>query len=535
MIIIDLLSKFTQYLKKEQMMEKGTISRRDALKIGALGTGLAMFGASNALGETILEKNVKFDEEYDVIIIGSGFAGLSAAAKASERGNKVLVIEKMGRIGGNSVINGGGMAVPNSELQKKYGIKDSGELFIKDCLKAGLGINHVELLETIVKRSNDALSFAIQCGAKFQDVKPAWFGGHSVPRSLVTDNMSGSGIIKPMTAFVEKLPGCKIMKRTKMDDFVLNEDGAVVGVVVRTKYRFNRKLFSDDLENKSGKKKVFRAKKGVVLASGGFSADRIYRKLQDPRITDDADTTNQDGATAGALLKAFQIGAYPVQVDWIQQGPWASPDERGFGVAPLLTQQGLFKFGMAVDTRTGKRFMNELADRKTRADAEYKILRVDTKAYPIAIGTYNAFDKQIIPKVEVGLRNEVMKKYNTLEEVEVAYKIPKGQLKKSVDKYNAGIKAGVDEFGKPVKAFNGQGIESKGPYYCIRLVPKPHHTMGGIKINTKAQVLSANTNKPIPNLYAAGEVTGGTHGASRLGTVAVTDCLTFGMIAGENI
>ena len=514
------------------------MSRRDALKFGVVGAGAAMLTAVNAMAAAPTEKDVKFDEEYDVIVIGTGFSGLSAAAKAAERGYKVLIIEKMGRVGGNSVINGGGMAVPNSAIQKKYGIVDSGELFIKDCLKAGLGINHVEMLETIVARSNDALDFALKCGAKFQDVKPAWFGGHSAPRTLVTENMSGSGIIQPMAAFVEKLPGCKILTRTKMDDFVMSNDGtSVLGVTVRINYRFDNKLLSDDVENKTGEKKVYKAKKGVILATGGFSMDKVYRKMQDPRIADDQDATNHDGATAGALLKAFQIGAFPVHIDWIQQGPWASPDERGFGVAPLLTQQGLFVLGAAVDVRNGKRFMNEMADRKTRADAEYVILREAPKAFPVVIGTYNTFSPQIIPIIEKSLTGGVMKKFDTLDALATNYKIPADALKETIKVYNETALAGKeDQFKKQtLKDLKEAPIDMKGPFYAIRLMPKPHHTMGGLKIDVKARVISANTNKPIPGLFAAGEVTGGTHGASRLGTVAVTDCLTFGLIAGENI
>ena len=514
------------------------MSRRDALKLGVLGAGAAMLSASQAMAAAPMEKDVKFDEEYDVIVIGSGFAGLAAAAKAAERGLKILILEKMGRIGGNSVINGGGMAVPNSSWQKKHGIEDSGEKFIADCLKAGLGINHVELLETIVKRSQDALDFSIKCGAKWQDVKPAWFGGHSVARTLVTDNMSGSGVIKPMHEFVEKLPGCKILTRTKMDDFVMSNDGSsVIGVTARINYRFDNKLLNDDTENKSGEKKIYRAKKGVILASGGFSMDKVFRKIQDPRIVEDQDATNHDGATAGALLKAFQIGAMPVHIDWIQQGPWASPDERGFGVAPLLTQQGLFKFGVAVDIRNGKRFMNEMADRKTRADAEYVILREAPKTYPVVIGTYNTFEEQVHPIIEKGLQGGVMKKFDTLDAVAANYKIPADALKETIKVYNETALAGKeDQFKKQtLKDLKEAPIDMKGPFYAIRLCPKPHHTMGGLHINTKAQVISGNTGKPIPGLYAAGEVTGGTHGASRLGTVAVTDCLTFGMIAGETI
>jgi len=526
-------------------MSQETMSRRDALKLGMVGAGAAMLSAANAMAAAPTEKDVKFDEEYDVIVIGSGFAGLAAAAKAAERGLKVLILEKMGRVGGNSAINGGAFAVPMNRDQKQFGIVDSKELFIKDALKAGLGINHVEMLSLIADRAQETFDFAVKCGAKFQTgKKPTWFGGHSVPRTIVTENMSGSAIIQPMAAFVEKLPGCKLVTRAKMDDFVMSNDGTtVIGVTARINYRFDSKLYSDDIENKSGEKKVYRAKKGVVLASGGFSMDKEFRMIQDPRMKPDMDSTNHDGATAGALLKAFQIGALPVHISWIQEGPWASPDERGFGVAPLLTQQGLFKFGVAVDVRNGKRFMNEMADRKTRADAEYVLLREDPKAFPVAIGTYHTFEEQIYAAIDKGLQGGVMKKFDTLDALAANYKIPADALKATIKKYNDDVKNGVeDEFKKQtlkpdsLKELKGvEPIDMKGPFYAIRLCPKPHHTMGGLKINTKAQVISANTNKPIPGFFAAGEVTGGTHGASRLGSCAIADCLVCGLVAGENI
>lgn len=526
-------------------MSQETMSRRDALKFGVVGAGAVMLSAANAMAAAPTEKDVKFDEEYDVIVIGTGFAGLAAAAKAAERGNKVLILEKMGRVGGNSVVNGGAFAVPNSRVQKQFGIQDSKELFIKDALKAGLGINHVEMLELIADRAQEVFDFAAKCGARFQaDKKPTQFGGHSVPRTIGTDNMSGSAIIQPLAAYIEKLPGCKLVTRAKMDDFVMSNDGTtVLGVTARLNYRFDNKLFSDDMENKSGEKKAYRAKKGVVLASGGFAMDKIFRKLQDPRIADNQDATNHEGATAGALLKAFQIGALPVHIDWIQQGPWASPDEKGFGVSPLLTQQGLFKFGVAVDIRNGKRFMNEMADRKTRADAEYVILHQDKTAYPVAIGTYHTFEAQIHHVIDKGLQTGVMKKFDTLDALAANYKIPADSLKATIQKYNENVKNGVeDEFKKQtlkpeiLKELKGADpIDMKGPFYAIRLVPKPHHTMGGVKIDTKARVISANTGKPIPGLFAAGEVTGGTHGASRLGSCAIADCLVCGMVAGENV
>ena len=511
------------------------ISRRDLLKLSMAGVGALALGAVNAQASAVDAKDVKFDEEWDVIIIGSGFAGLAAGLKAAQKGSKVLILEKMGRIGGNSVINGGGMAVANNPVQAKTNIKDSKELFIADCLKAGLGINHTELLETLVDRGMDAYNFLVENGVQFKE-HCAHFGGHSVARSMLTTNDSGSGYIQPMLEKFEgfKDKGCELRRRAKFDDFVMDGE-RVAGVVIREEYKFDTNLYSDDLENTSGAKKTLKAKKGVVLAAGGFCRDKFYRKLQDPRIPDDVDSTNHAGATAGVLLKAFEIGAYPVQVDWIQFGPWASPDEKGFGAAPILTQQGTFKYGIAVDVRTGKRFMNELADRKTRADAEFKILREDPKAYPITFAdakmAFKDLSEEIISKGMAG--GKVVGECASLDEIASKYGVPADALKETVKKYNEGVKAKKDEFGKQESALSE--INEAGPFYVIRLSPKPHHTMGGLKINAKAEVISSKTNKPIPGLYAAGEITGGTHGASRLGTVAITDCIVFGMIAGENL
>lgn len=391
-------------------------------------------------------------------------------------------------------------------------------------------------MSALADRGNDAYKFLLDNGVEFEKGAVAHFGGHSVPRTLLTANHSGSGFIQPMVERFEKLEGCELRRRAKFDDFIVDDSGRVVGVVMREEYKFDDKLYSDDLENTSGVKKIIKAKKGVVLAAGGFCRDRIFRKMQDPRIPDDVDSTNHAGATAGVLLKAFELGAYPVQVDWIQFGPWASPDERGFGAAPMLNQEGNFKFGFAVDVRTGKRFMNELADRKTRADAEFRILREDPTAYPISIGYEGSF-RQVNPSVvEKGMASgKLVTVCKDLDEVAAKFKVPATALKETFKKYNEGIKAGKDEFGKPVDQLNGEIVKETGPYYVIRLSPKPHHTMGGLKINEKAQVLSAKNNKPIAGLYAAGEITGGTHGASRLGSVAVTDCIIFGMIAGEQI
>ncbi len=511
-------------------MSEQNISRRDALKIGAVGA-LAALGATHANAEAKKAKDVKFDGEYDVVIIGSGFAALAAGVKAAKKGLSVLIVEKMGRLGGNSTINGGFLNVVNSKKQAKEGFKDSKKLFMEDCLKAGLNINHSELLGIIADRSKDALALTEECGTKYHE-KLEHLGGHSVPRSYRTAKGSGSGIVLPMIATLEKLPNTKILKRTKFDDFVMDGD-RVVGVEVREKYRFNSKLFSDDLENTSGKKKFYKAKKGVVLATGGFCRDKFYRKQQDPRLHANVESTNQPGATAGALLKAFDIGAVPVQVSWLQFGPWACPDEKGYGVTPSLNG-AIFRYGISVDPRNAKRYMDELADRKIRTDAMFQVIDSEKDLYPINLCDANGISRLVEVHIKRPLEAGVAKQFNSIDELAAFYKLPVKELKETIKKYNDGVKAGKDEFGKPVHTLDGITIE-KAPFYATRGTPKLHHTMGGLKINEKAQVISAKTHKPIPGLYAAGEVAGGTHGASRLGGNAITDCLTFGMIAGENI
>ncbi|WP_423841358.1 flavocytochrome c [Wolinella succinogenes] len=504
--------------------------RRDLIKLGAAGMGVVLLG-EQALAEP--KKGVKFDEEYDVIIVGSGFAGIACGIKCAEKGYKTLMIEKMGRIGGNSVINGGIFCVPQNDLQKKAGIKDSNELFIADCMKAGLGINHKELLETLAKRAHETYQFTLKYGAKYLD-SLVHEGGHSVPRTYQTAVGSGAGIVLPLMEHFEKMAGVTLKTRTKFDDFVMDDAGRVIGILAREDYRFDSKLFSDDLENQSGTPKAFKATKAVMLASGGFCQDKYYRAVQDPRLTPSTDSTNHPGATAGVLLKAFEIGAVPVQVSWIQFGPWACPDEKGFGVGSMFNVNASFRYGISVDPKTGKRYMNELADRKIRADHMFAVIGKDEN-YPINLCDSQAIERLLPDHYEKALKAGILKKFNTLEELAQHYKMPVEAFKKTVADYNSYVKAGKDpEFGKPTNMVDGITL-SKAPFYAMRGTPKLHHTMGGLQINTQAQVIHSKTHQPIPGLYAAGEITGGVHGASRLGSVAITDCLTFGMIAGENI
>ncbi len=510
-----------------------TTTRRDFLKT-AVAASSAIVAASAANAGIPASTVKKYDEEFDVVIIGSGFAGMACALKAGRAGLRVLMLEKMSVIGGNSAICGGNVACPVNPVQKAQGIKDSKELFVKDCLKDGLGINHTNLLERIADRCNDTIQMVVDCGCEFVPNKMLFEGGHSVPRSYEIKAGTGSGYIRPMHAELKKLKNVIIRTRSKFDDFIVTDDRQeVLGVSYRSSYRFDMKLVSDDLENKSGKTKTVRAKLGVMLAAGGFSRDIWFRQAQDPRVVPTTDSTNQPGATAGVLVKALGIGAAPVQLCWLQFLPYCNPHEKGFGVSVNFTNHACMDLGLVVDRKTGKRFMDEHAGRKIKSDAIMNVIGKDEN-YPIAVCD-DAIVKAINPSfVKLPLEMGTVKKFNTLEELADAFKIKKSAFLAEVKRFNKFVANNKDEDYGRILTFNKGLNISKPPFYGIEVCSKIHHTMGGVMINEEAQVISGTTHQPIKGLYAGGEITGGVHGASRLGTVAVIDALTFGMIAGEH-
>lgn len=458
-----------------------------------------------------------WNEEYDVVIIGSGFAGLAAAIEARKAGSSVIVLEKMGVPGGNSTISGGLIAAAGSPLQAKENIEDSPELMLADMLAAGQDFNHRDLAAIVAERSAETLLWTInELGVKY---KPELnhLGGHSVPRTYNTANTSGAGIIRPMLVKCREMD-IPIRLKAFLSRLIEDASGDLEGVEVREDYIFPN--------CESGIVKRIRAKKAVILATGGFSQDKEFRAIQNPMLTADVECTNHRGATAEGLVMALMIGATPVQLSMIQLGPWASRDEEGFGVGSMFSMLAGFPYGILIDLRSGERFVNEQADRKLLVDAmlssgRESIAIVDEK------GVRHA------STLEQCLKRGVVRKFNTIEELAMANQAPLLPLQATIETYNAFIEKGRDDrFGKPIPK---DLLPIKHPpYYAIRLISKVHHCMGGIRINTKAQVLRIDTSQPIGRFYAAGEIVGGVHGASRLGSNAIPECLVFGRIAGSN-
>ena len=456
------------------------------------------------------------DETYDVVIIGSGIAGLSAAIEANAAGASVLVLEKMKVTGGNTRISDGGISAPNNFLQKERGVEDSPEQLYEDMRAAGLGLNHPELLKVVVAKAAEAVEWTRDVlGVRYLD-RLDRFGGHSAARSLTTQNHTGADFTRAQMKMLDD-KGVEVRTGCLLTAFHVDPQGDVRGVAVRAGYRFPDK--------DSGTVADIRARRAVVLATGGFGNDVPFRMIQAPVLDDTVGTTNHRGATAEGLIAALAIGAAPVHLSWIQLGPWGCADERGYGRASSFASYSVYPAGILVDPATGERIVNEWADRRTRSEAIFKTGHA-------CVGIVDAEGAQIAAaSLEQSLKRGHVKAYTTLRDLAAAYDMPHDRLEATVEDYHRATEKGrPDPFGKPLK----QGAKPlvAPPFYAIRLWPKVHYTSGGIGINAKAQVLDLHQ-RPIPRLYAAGEVCGGIHGASRLGSCALAECLVFGRIAGQ--
>ena len=447
---------------------------------------------------------------YDVVVIGAGGAGFSAAITARNAGANVVLLEKMPAVGGNSLISGAEMNAAKNWVQPKLGINDdSPELHAQDTFKGGDGKGDMKVINVMTHQALDAAKWCRDyLGVRFEDDNLFFFGGHSRKRALIPVGHTGTEFIAKFQAKADEL-GIPVITNMKAEELIKNKDGRVVGV----------KATMD------GSEYTFNAKGGVVLATGGFGANPEMVKKYNPKIDERFKTTDAPGTTGEALYMAERAGAQLVNMGYIQTYPICDP----LSGAIELIADARFD-GAIMLNQEGKRFVEELQRRDVLSEAILNQTgRYCWVLWNDKIGSISNTVKAHANEYEAFTKQGIMTTCDDLKCIADFTKIPFDQLRKTVKRVSDMAGKGND---KDFNHRSGLVDMQQGKYYVIKAVPSTHHTMGGVRINEKAEALTAE-GKVIPGLWAAGEVTGVTHGTNRLGGNAYTDIIVFGRIAGE--
>jgi fumarate reductase flavoprotein subunit len=457
-----------------------------------------------------------WDEETDVIIIGTGLAGLAAAIEAAGAGLSVVVLEKMSYPGGNSSIAGGGYCCWDSKLKMREHLglgEDSWQLHYEDTLKGGAYYGDPNLVEIMVREAPAGLDWLVDLGVEFGEVLPR-LGGHSAHRSYQEKGGSGRNIVNALLNRAKSL-GVDIRFEADVTK-IFRADGAsrVLGLEVMS----------------NGASMTFRVKNALVIASGGFARDTKMCKFYQPALSDSLGCNNHKGASGDMIRYAQSIGAATIQMSFIQLYPCASGTTGSMDRFAYDCYSGP-GYGLIYVANDGKRFVNELAGRDEVSNAQLKGL---TKP------SWSILDSAIFEKLtappeilEKAIKSGRLIASDSIRGLAVSAGIDAEALEETISVHNAYIESSVDnDFGKPISPAM---LPIRGEtYYAISQWPTIHYCMGGLKINERAAVLDIFGDE-IPGLYAAGEVTGGIHGSNRLGGNALADCVVFGRRAGKAI
>lgn len=436
-------------------------------------------------------------DSYDVIIVGSGGAGLSAAIEAKNAGKNPVILEKEATAGGNTTKSSAGMNASQTKFQEADGITDSNDKFYEESLKGGHGTNNPELLRYLVDHSASAIDWLDSMGITLSNLTTT--GGMSEKRTHRPADGSAVGEYL-VSGLLRNVSEREIPLFVNADVTKINEkDGKVSGVNVTI----------------DGKEKTISAN-AVVLATGGFGANMQMVTEYKPELNGFV-TTNQKGSTGDGVVLAQGLGAATVDMGEIQIHPTVEQS------TSTLISESVRGEGAILVNQEGKRFFNEM---ETRDKVSQAIIALPEKyAYLILDDALTERAKAVKFYEKRGL----VKSADTLEGLAKEIGVPAENLTATVEAWNKAVADKNDsEFGRSTAMDHDL---SKGPFHAIQIAPGIHHTMGGLKINTNAQVLKED-GTPIDGLYAAGEVTGGVHGANRIGGNAVADIIIFGRQAG---
>ncbi|MCG0820470.1 succinate dehydrogenase [Lactiplantibacillus plantarum] len=439
---------------------------------------------------------------YDVVIIGSGGAGLTAAIQAHELGLNPVILEKMSKIGGNTTRASSGMNAAETNVQLHHHIVDSFGDFYGETLKGGGGMNNQALLKFFTEHSALAIDWLADHGIKLDDLTIT--GGMSVMRTHRPSSMAPIGgflvteLLKQVAA--DQLP---LFTDVKVDELLV-EAGKISGVKATTP---------------DGAVTITAG--AVLLATGGFGANKtLLGQYRDD--LKNYQTTNQPGATGDGILLAQAIGAKLVDMDQVQVHPTVQQDtDHAYLIGEAVRGEGAI-----LVNNQGARFVNELDTRKNVTAA------IDQLG---GTGAYLIFDRGIrdrVKAVEFYDHIGLVKTGADLETLATATGLDAATLKQTVADWNQAVANHNDA------AFNRTtGMDrdiAAGPFYSIHIAPAVHYTMGGIAINPATQVLNQDE-RPIAGLFAAGEVVGGLHGNNRIGGNSIAETVIFGRQAGQQM
>ena len=459
------------------------------------------------------------EETADVIVVGGGGAGLAAAVAATDKGASVILIEKTGFLGGNSIVSGGIYNAADPELQGPLGIEDSPEFHAQQTWEGGDKVADFELVKTLCFNALDGYHWLQSLGMEFDGTISQGVGSlYRRTHSSVMPN--GTGYIKAFRDNLARKSNFTLIMETAGEKLLQDETGRVVGV---------------EGTGKAGNKVTLHANKGVVIATGGF-AGNVEMRVQYcqgekwPDLGKGLITSNMPAIQGDGIRMAEAAGAALRDMDQIQLlqvcNPWT-------GVTSDVVTGG-------VDACI---YVNQEGNRFVREDGRRDVISAAILAQTGG-RMYTIYNSIVIPdpatKKTLGgrtfqsLEDEGLYGYvhaDTLEELAEKIGADAANLKAAIDTYNAHVKNGdaEDEFGRTLLT---TALE-EGPWYAHPRAPAAHHTMGGLVIDTGCHVLNAE-GVAIPGLFAAGEVTGGIHGGNRLGGNAIVDFTVFGRIAGTS-
>lgn len=439
------------------------------------------------------------DKAYDIVVVGSGGAGLAAAIRAHDLGANVVIVEKMSVIGGNTNKASAGMNAAETKFQKLKGIVDSKELFYKETLIGGKNKNNPELLRYFVENAPEAIDWLDDNGIELSGITTT--GGMSVDRTHRPESGAAVGgfLISGLVKNINKR-GIEVLLDTNVTE-IITENNKVMGI----------KAVDDD-----GTIQTIKAK-AVIIATGGFSANREMVEKYRPDLKGFV-TTNHKGATGSGIMILEKLGAGTVDMKEIQIHPTVEQ------TTSYLISESIRGGGAILVSQNGERFVNEL-DTRDKVSAEIINL---PQHY-----AYILFDQKVRDEnksVEEYISHDLVIQASSINELAQKLSINVDSLTKTIERYNQFVSNQHDEdFGRTT------GMRhpiNTAPFYAIKIAPGVHHTMGGVTINTQTQVLDVE-HHVIKGVFAAGEVVGGVHGANRIGGNAVADIIIFGMQAGK--